>query len=88
MLVRLMLTVLNPITMVSVFSTEMHEGALKKVQTITYKNGQVSKRIFDKPQDSVPMEVIWLDKPAAVINKADVIEHREVELYRHHYGIQ
>lgn len=67
-------------------STGMHQGALKKIETVTYSNGISTKRIFDQPQDTVPMEVEWV-RPDQPLDLYSVIEHREVELYKRYFPV-
>jgi len=71
--------------MISTFAIECIGGALKKVQTIIYRNGRTVKRIFE-PSSLVPEEVqVIAQRTGQTVEKP--IEHRECELYRHHYGL-
>jgi hypothetical protein len=63
--------------MLSSFTLECIDGALKKVQTITYSNGKTVRRIF-QPEQIIPEEVRPVEQP---------IMHREEELYRYHFGL-
>ena len=67
--------------MVSSFAIECIKGTLKKVRTITYKNGQRVRRIFE-PSSIVPEEVHVMAEA-----QGQQIEHPESVLYRHHFGI-
>lgn len=62
----------------------MIAGVLTKVETVEYPSGAITLRIYDKPQDVVPSELVWVrvrnPKP---INPESVIQHREVELYNY-----
>lgn len=49
--------------MTNFIQMEMLSGKLRKVQTLIYNDGMISKRIFAKPQDVVPFDIIWV-KPA------------------------
>lgn len=70
--------------MITLFGIECIKGTLKKVQTITYTNGQRVRRIF-APEGIVPEEVhIMADEQG---RHAPTIEHRECELYKHYFGI-
>jgi hypothetical protein len=73
--------------MTSAFSTQVIEGQLKKVETINYSNGAIAQRVYEQPQDAIPMEVHWVKGPAAIDIYA-CIEHREVELYKTYYKIR
>jgi len=71
----------------SVFNFENVNGQRKKTETITYRNGNVVKRVFDHVSDIVPSDIIHVTDNAPV-GKIPVmpIEHREVALYRQHYN--
>jgi hypothetical protein len=71
--------------MVSTFSNQLIEGQLRQVQQIRYSNGIVSKRIFENPGDTVPMDVVWVTPDVKPVKAADVIEHREVQLYNRYF---
>lgn len=71
--------------MQSIFTHKVINGQLKKVQELTYNNGIMSRRIFDKPDDVVPSTVIWVKPTHVVVKPSDVIEHREVQLYNHYF---
>ena len=62
------------------------EGQRKKVQTVKYSNGDVHKRVYNKIDDIVPEDVIFVTKgnrgPAP---EMDPIEHKEIALYRSYY---
>lgn len=70
-----------------VTSFENVKGQRKKTETITYRNGNVVKRIYDRVNDIVPSDIIQV-KTNAPVGKIPVmpIEHREVALYRQHYN--
>jgi hypothetical protein len=61
--------------MVSTFSNQLIEGQLRQVQMITYSNGIVSKRIFENPGDTLPMDVIWVKPDVKPIKASDVITY-------------
>lgn len=44
----------------------------------------VRQRWF-KPGNPVPFDITWISAQPAVVSEGDVIEHREVELYNHHF---
>jgi hypothetical protein len=71
--------------MITSFAIECIKGTLKKVQTITYTNGQRVKRIF-APSGVIPEEVHILADHQG-ISVPPQIEHRECELYRHYFGV-
>jgi len=73
--------------MKSIVAIENVNGQRKKTETVTYRNGNVVKRVFDHVTDVVPSDII-LVKTNAPVGKIPVlpIEHREVALYRQHYN--
>lgn len=72
--------------MITSFALEAVNGTLKKVQHIAYSNGQRVKRIF-ATNGVIPEEVhIMADKQGTPVS-AEEIEHREVQLYRHFFGV-
>lgn len=52
--------------MTIVTSTETIGGKIRKVQTLTYNDGMISKRIFKRVTDIVPFDIIWVKKAQAV----------------------
>lgn len=70
----------------SIVAIENVNGQRKKTETVTYRNGNVVKRVFDHVSDIVPSDIIQV-KTNAPVGKIPVlvIEHREVALYRQHY---
>lgn len=77
---------LNIITMISTFAIECINGALKKVQTITYRGGRTVRRIF-APSSVVPEEVQVIAERTGQTVEHRPIEHPEAVLYRHHFGL-
>lgn len=72
------------------FAIESVNGQNKKVETVTYNNGRVVKRIYDKCNDIVPSDIVVVAigrhvGPAPVADH-EAIEHREVQLYKHHFN--
>lgn len=37
-------------------------GQIRKVEVISYSNGQISQRTYEKVTDVVPFDVVWLKK--------------------------
>jgi hypothetical protein len=72
--------------MITSFAIECIEGTLKKVQTIVYKNGQTVKRIFE-PSAIIPEDVKVIAEHQGYSFPVMDIEHPEVALYRHHFGV-
>lgn len=67
--------------MISVFTAEMHQGVMRKVEIVTYpSNNTKVKRIYDSFDDKVPSDIIWASKPVH-LDLYDVIESREVKIY-------
>lgn len=66
--------------MISTFNAEMHQGAMRKIETVTYSNAITVKRIYDKFSDNVPSDIVWVTKPVH-LDLYDVIESREVKIY-------
>lgn len=71
----------------SIAAIENVNGQPKKTETVTYRNGNVVKRVFDHVNDVVPSDIIHV-KNNGPVGKVAVspIEHREVTLYRQHYN--
>ncbi|TXI89737.1 MAG: hypothetical protein E6Q36_02880 [Chryseobacterium sp.] len=62
--------------MVSTFSNQMIAGRLRQVQTLQYSNGITSKRIFENPGDTIPMEVIWVATSSVRVKPEQVLVSR------------
>lgn len=71
----------------SIISFENVNGQRKKTETVTYRNGNVVKRIYDGVNDIVPSDIIHI-KTNAPVGKIPVIpvEYHEIALYRQHYN--
>lgn len=46
--------------MTQVTEIAMYNGKLRKVQTLKYRDGKISKRIYAKVDDVVPFDIVWL----------------------------
>lgn len=55
--------------MTNFIQIELHNGKLRKTQTLIYNDGMISKRIFAKPDDKVPFDIVWLSKAMPISNK-------------------
>lgn len=62
--------------MQSTFSNQVINGQLRQVQTLQYSNGITSRRIFEKPGDSIPMEVIWVKTSSVRFKPEQVLVNR------------
>lgn len=51
-------------------------------QTIYYSNGIVCTRTYQAGQ---LIDAVWVKPNVMQLAKSDVIEHREIALYNHHY---
>jgi len=45
---------------------EAINGKVRKVQTLTYNDGMISKRIFKRPTDVVPFDIVWVRQAQVV----------------------
>ena len=63
---------------------EQYNGQLTRTLTTTYRSGAISKRYLNA--EGLPFEVVWVKPLPLRVIPQDVIEHREVQLYRYHYG--
>ena len=56
-------------TMTQRTTVEIYSGKLCKIQTLNYSDGMISKRIFNKPDDVVPFDIIWLRSSVKTIKQ-------------------
>lgn len=66
--------------MISFITAEMHQGAMRKVEIVTYSDMSKVKRIYTAFDDKVPSEIVWVNNPV-YLDLYDVIESREVKIY-------
>lgn len=67
-------------TMIQNLTSEMHEGVLTKVLTVTYNNGAQSKRILDA-KTGMPLDIVWL-RPLPKAIKPEVIATQNCKVGR------
>lgn len=70
------------------FAIESINGQNTMVETVTYNNGRIVKRIYDKDNAIVPSDivVVAVGRHIGPAQVTDPIEHREVQMYKQHFN--